>query len=71
MYKLSMRLELTKWHWFSMVTEQANEILTAVDEEKFYFKNDLAITIVIFIFSIFERMYIKTNCWIGGVYRSN
>ena len=44
---------------FIMVTEQANEILTAVDERKnFILRTVLAIAIVIFIFSIFLNRYI-------------
>ena len=42
-----------------MVTEQANEILTAVEERKnFILRTVLAIAIAIFIFSIFLNRYI-------------
>tara|TARA_B100000959_G_scaffold283010_1_gene350832 strand:- start:260 stop:1798 length:1539 start_codon:yes stop_codon:yes gene_type:complete len=44
---------------YVMVTEQANEILTAVEERKnFILRTVLAITIVIFIFSVFLNRYI-------------
>ena len=44
---------------YIMVTEQANEILTAVEERKdFILRTVLAIAIVIFIFSIFLNRYI-------------
>ena len=44
---------------YIMVTEQANEILTAVEERKnFILRTVLAIGIVIFIFSIFLNRYI-------------
>ena len=42
-----------------MVTEQTNEILTAVDERKnFILRTVLIIAVVIFIFSIFLNRYI-------------
>ena len=43
---------------YIMVTEQANEILTAVEERKDFIRTVLAIAIVIFIFSIFLNRYI-------------
>jgi len=44
---------------YVMVTEQANEILTAVEERKnFILRTVLAIAIVIFIFSVFLNRYI-------------
>ncbi len=46
---------------YIMVTEQANEILTAVDERKnFILRTVLAVAIAIFIFSIFLNRYILT-----------
>ena len=56
-----------------MVTEQANEILTAVEERKnFILRTVLAIAIVIFIFSIFLNKYIlKTYSRISSIYRVN
>ena len=46
---------------YIMVTEQANEILTAVEERRnFIIRTVLAIAIVIFLFSIFLNKYILT-----------
>ena len=58
---------------YIMVTEQANEILIAVEERRnFILRTVFAIAIAIFIFSIFLNKYILTPiAAIGKLYRNN